>query len=89
MINLWQAHASFAMILFLFLPSFGLGRTWRIALLLALLAASFIPLGGLSLAAYLRSHIDDLANTSMVFLAWGCFRRLGLLPPYRPGQTSR
>lgn len=88
MINLWQAHASFAMILFLFLPSFGLGRTWRIALLLALLAASFIPLGGLSLAAYLRSHIDDLAITSMVFMAWGCLRRLGLLPPERQGQTS-
>ncbi|EPA93990.1 hypothetical protein F6476_10135 [Pseudomonas umsongensis] len=88
MINLWQAHASFAMILFLLLPSFGLGRTWRIALLLALLAASFIPLGGLSLAAYLRSHIDDLAITSMVFMAWGCLRRLGLLPPERQGQTS-
>jgi hypothetical protein len=88
MINLWQAHASFAMIIFLLLPSFGLNRTWRIALLLALLAASFIPLGGLSLAAYLRSHIDDLAITSMVFMAWGCLRRLGLLPPERQGQTS-
>ena len=88
MINLWQAHASFAMIIFLLLPSFGLDRTWRIALLLALLAASFIPLGGLSLAAYLRSHIDDLAITSMVFMAWGCLRRLGVLPPERQGQAS-
>jgi hypothetical protein len=88
MINLWQAHASFAMIVFLLLPSFGLDRTWRIALLLALLAASFIPLGGLSLAAYSRSHIDDLAITTMVFMAWGCLRRLDFLPPAQRGQTS-
>ncbi|MDI3275641.1 hypothetical protein ACYZT3_17515 [Pseudomonas sp. MDT1-16] len=87
MISLWQAHASFAMIIFLVLPAFGLPRTSRIALLAALLAASFIPLGGLSLAAYLRSYIDDLAITSMVFMAWGCLRRLDLLPPAR-GKTS-
>jgi hypothetical protein len=88
MINLWQAHVSFAMIIFLLLPSFGLGRVWRIALLLALLAASFIPLGGLSLAAYLRSHIDDLAITTLVFMAWGCLRRLDVLPPAQQGHTS-
>lgn len=88
MINLWQAHVSFAMIIFLLLPSFGLNRAGRIALLVALLAASFIPLDGLSLAAYLRSHIDDLAVTSLVFMAWGCLRRLGVLPPARQGQTS-
>ena len=87
MISLWQAHASFAMIIFLVLPAFGMTRAWRIALLAALLAASFIPLEGLSLAAYLRSYIDDLAITSMVFMAWGCLRRLDLLPPAR-GKTS-
>ncbi len=81
MISLWQAHASFAMIIFLAMPSFGLNRGWRIALLLALLAASFIHLGEVSLAAYLRSHIDDLAITSLVFMGWGCLRRLGVLPP--------
>lgn len=88
MISLWQAHVSFAMMIFLVLPSFGLNKVWRIALLLALLAASFIPLDGLTLAAYLRSHIDDLAITSMVFMAWGCLRRLGVLPPAQHGQTS-
>ena len=88
MINLWQAHVSFAMILFLVLPSFGLNRNWRIALLAALLAASFIPLDGLSLATYLRSHIDDLAITSLVFMAWGCLRRLGFLPPAQQGKTG-
>jgi hypothetical protein len=87
MISLWQAHASFAMIIFLVLPSFGLPRTWRIALLAALLAVSFIALDGLSLAAYLRSYIDDLAITSMVFMAWGCLRRLDILPPAR-GQAG-
>ncbi|MEO4015857.1 MULTISPECIES: hypothetical protein [Pseudomonas] len=87
MISLWQAHVSFAMIIFLVLPSFGMHRTWRIALLAALLAVSFIPLDGLSLAAYLRSYIDDLAITSMVFMAWGCLRRLDILPPAR-GKTG-
>lgn len=88
MINLWQAHISFTMIIFLLLPSFGLGRTSRIALLVALLAASFIPLDGLSLAAYLRSHIDDLAVTTLVFMVWGCLLRLGFLPPEQQGTTS-
>lgn len=87
MISLWQAHLSFAMIIFLVLPSFGLPRTWRIALFAALLAVSFISLDGLSLAAYLRSYIDDLAITSMVFMAWGCLRRLDILPPAR-GKTG-
>lgn len=68
MITLWQAHFSFTMIIFLLLPSFGLNKAARIVLLIALLAASFIPLNGLSLAAYLRSHIDDLAITTLVFM---------------------
>ncbi|WP_419710242.1 hypothetical protein [Pseudomonas sp. NFX224] len=87
MINLWQSHVSFAMISFLLLPSFGLNRGWRIALLVALLAASFIPLDGLSLAVYLRSHIDDLAITTLIFMAWGCLRRLGFLPPAQQDKT--
>ncbi|MBH1969295.1 MAG: hypothetical protein I8H81_14030 [Pseudomonadales bacterium] len=88
MINLWQAHLSFAMIVFLLLPGFGLSRLWRAVLLAALLAISFIPLDGLTLAAYLRSHIDDLAITTLVFMAWGCLRRLDLLPPAQHGQIS-
>ena len=88
MINLWQAHISFAMILFLLLPSFGLSKAWRVALLLALLAISYIPLDGLTLAAYLRSHIDDLAVTTLVFMAWGCLRRMDVLPPAQQGQKT-
>jgi hypothetical protein len=88
LINLWQAHISFAMILFLLLPSFGLSKAWRVALLLALLAVSFIPLDGLTLAAYLRSHIDDLAVTTLVFMAWGCLRRMDVLPPAQQGQKT-
>lgn len=87
MINLWQAHFSFTMIIFLLLPSFGLNRAARIVLLIALLAASFIPLNGLSLAAYLRSHIDDLAITTLVFMVWGCLRKLGFLPPAQQSAT--
>ena len=87
MISLWQAHVSFAMITFLLLPAFGLNRALRIAVLFALLAVSFIPVDGLSLATYLRSHIDDLAITSMVLMAWGCLRRLGVLPPAQQSKT--
>jgi hypothetical protein len=88
MINLWQAHVSFAMIIFLLLPSFGLHRYGRIALLVALLAASFIPLDGLSLAVYLRSHLDDLAITTLVFMAWGCLRRLDVLAAAQRNKTG-
>jgi len=86
--NLWQAHISFAMIIFLLLPSFGMKRVGGLVLLLALLAVSFIPLDGLSLAAYLRSHIDDLAITTLALLAWGCLRRLDVLPPAPQGQAG-
>ena len=88
MINLWQAHVSFAMIIFLLLPSFGLNRAWRIALLVALLAASFIPLDGLSLAAYLRSHIDDLAITSTGVHGVGLLASAGLPAACAAGKTS-
>jgi hypothetical protein len=88
MINLWQAHLSFAMIIFLMLPGFGLGRLWRGGLLLALLAASFIPLDGLTVAAYLRSHIDDLAITTMILMAWACLRRLEILAPAPRGYVG-
>jgi len=88
MINLWQAHFSFTMIIFLLLPSFGLNKAARIVLLVALLAASFIPLNGLSLAAYLRSHIDDLAMTTLVFMVWGCLRKLGFLQPAQQSATT-
>jgi hypothetical protein len=87
MINLWQAHVSFAMLVFLLLPAFGLQRSRRIALLSGLLAVSFVPVGGLSLAAHLRSYIDDLALTTLVFMAWGCLRRLDLLPPAPQDKT--
>ncbi|MNL24499.1 hypothetical protein D3C87_1459340 [compost metagenome] len=65
-----------------------MSKAWRVALLLALLAVSFIPLDGLTLAAYLRSHIDDLAVTTLVFMAWGCLRRMDFLPPAQHGQTG-
>jgi hypothetical protein len=88
MISLWQAHFSFAMILFLVLPSFGLDRARQTALLTALLALSFLPLGGLSLAAHLRSYIDDLAITTMLLMGWSCLHRLGLLQNAQKGNTA-
>ncbi|WP_268801090.1 hypothetical protein [Pseudomonas huanghezhanensis] len=88
MISLWQAHVSFALLIFLMLPPLGLNRGLRVGLLFALLAASFIPVDGLSLAAYLRSYIDDLAITSLVLMLWGCLRKLGLPAPARHAQIS-
>jgi len=88
LINLWQAHVSFAMLIFLLLPSFGLNKPQRVVLLFALLACSFIVLDGLSLATYLRSYIDDLATTSIVLMLWGCLRKLDLLPPARRSVTG-
>jgi len=87
MINLWQAHISFALLVFLLLPGFGLQRTWRVGLLAALLAASFLPVGGLSLAAHLRSYIDDLALSTLIFMAWYSLRRLDMLAPAPRDKT--
>ena len=87
MINLWQAHVSFTMLVFLLLPAFGMQRSRRVAVLSGLLAASFIPVGGLSLAAHLRSYIDDLALATLVFMAWGCLRRLDILAPAPQDKT--
>lgn len=47
--------------------------------LLVLLGISFIPVEGLSLAAYMRSFTDDVAITSLVALTFVAAVRMGLV----------
>ncbi|MDL5601605.1 hypothetical protein QS468_53460 [Bacillus subtilis] len=84
MLFLWQAHLSFILLGFVLLGSFQFTRRWRPWLLPALALVSFIPLGGLPLAAYVRSFTDDLAITTLVFLGWAALLRLGVVPQLKP-----
>ena len=52
-----------------------------------LLGISFIPVDGLSLAAYMRSFTDDVAITTLVALAFFAAVRLGLMA--MPPQNAR
>ncbi|TFH80315.1 hypothetical protein [Pseudomonas kribbensis] len=83
MLFLWQAHLSFILLGFVTLGSFQFTQRWRPWLLPALALVSFIPLGGLPLAAYVRSFTDDLAITTLVFLGWAALLRLGVVQPLR------
>lgn len=76
--ELWQAHLTFALFAFVVLPGFGRSAGLQVVRLIVLLGISFIPLGGLSLAAYMRSFTDDVAITSLVALAFAAAVRMGL-----------
>ncbi|WP_430445335.1 MAG: hypothetical protein ACQZ2J_29485 [Pseudomonas piscis] len=80
MVSLWQAHLSFILLGFVLLSSLRGTVPWRPWLLPLLALASFIPLGQLPLAAYVRSYTDDLALSTLVLLAWVSLLRLGLVP---------
>ncbi|MGE8153253.1 hypothetical protein ACQKP5_18650 [Pseudomonas vancouverensis] len=89
MLPLWQAHLSFILALFVLLGSFNFTATWRPWLLPALALVSFLPVEGLSLAAYIRSYTDDLAITTLVLLGWAALRRLGLVQPLTLARRSQ
>ncbi|PIA67046.1 hypothetical protein CDR19_23915 [Ectopseudomonas toyotomiensis] len=78
MLDLWQAHLTFALLAFVLIPGFGLSPGLQVVRLIVLLAISFIPVDGLSLAAYMRSFTDDVAITSLVALAFVTAVRTGL-----------
>lgn len=78
--DLWLAHLSFALLAFILTPSFGLGAKWQAIGLLALLAISWVPVDGLSLAAYMHSFTGDAAITSVVALLYLAAVRVGLAP---------
>lgn len=79
MLELWQAHLTFALFAFVLIPGFGLRPGLQAVCLIVLLGISFIPLDGLSLAAYMRSFTDDAAITSLVALAFVTAVRMGLV----------
>ena len=68
MLSLWQAHLSFILLSFVLLGSLRLTAPWRPWLLPVLALVSFVPINGLSLAAYVRSVTDDLAISTLVLL---------------------
>lgn len=89
MLSLWQAHLSFTLVIFVILGSFNFTARWRPWLLPLLALVSFIPVGGLSLAAYARSFTDDLAIGTLVFLGWACLLRLGVVQPLQLAHRSQ
>ncbi|MEK8080533.1 hypothetical protein [Pseudomonas sp. XK-1] len=86
MLELWQAHLTFALLLFLLIPGFGLLSGGRSLVLLGCLLIGFVPLAGLSLAAYVRSFTDDLAITTLLALLFASLVRIGLLARLKAPQ---
>ncbi|MEB0045546.1 MULTISPECIES: hypothetical protein [unclassified Pseudomonas] len=89
MLSLWQAHLSFILLGFLLLSTLRFTTPWRPWLLPLLALISFIPVEGLSLAAYVRSVTDDLAITTLVFMGWACLLRLGVVRPLNVLQRGQ
>lgn len=89
MFSLWQAHLSFILLSFVLLGSLRLTAPWRPWLLPVLALVSFVPINGLSLAAYVRSFTDDLAISTLVLLGWVSLLRLGWCSRCRTGSGCR
>lgn len=83
----WQAVLTFALILFLLLPLGRLPVGYRLATLLALGLIALIPVSsGLTLAGILRGLTDDLAITSLIWMATAALFKLGYMPAMRLTQ---
>ncbi|WP_339648872.1 hypothetical protein [Halopseudomonas pelagia] len=77
----WQAVLTFALVVFLLLPLGRLSIGYRLATLLALILIALIPLStGLTLAGLLRGLTDDLALTSLIWMAGAALVKLGYMP---------
>ncbi|MEX0959087.1 MAG: hypothetical protein WDZ63_07345 [Burkholderiales bacterium] len=81
--ELWQAYAIFAFVAFLLLPTAKLRTNGRIAVLLLVAGAGFVQVGGLPLAAYPRSLLDDLALTTVAWLGYAVLTRTTSIPRVR------
>jgi hypothetical protein len=81
--DLWQSHLIFAFFAFLITPGFRLGPALQVLRLVALLALSFVPLAGLSLANYVHSFTGDAAITTLLALAYLTAVRVGFAPTLR------
>jgi hypothetical protein len=84
MLDFWQSHLTFALLAFLALPAFGMPPRLQSIMLPCLLAVSFIHVGGLPLAAYLRGFTDDLAITTLLALMFATMVRLGIAKSQSP-----
>jgi len=82
----WQSLLTFALPLFLALPSARLSVPLRGALLLTLLGLALVPFGGISPSTYVRSVFDDLALTTTLALLLGTAVRMGWMK--RPEETQ-
>lgn len=83
----WQSVLTFALVIFLLLPLARLSVGYRLATLLALILVALIPLStGLTLAGLLRGLTDDLALTSLIWLASAAVVKLGYMPPMPVAQ---
>ena len=73
-----QSCLSFALLVFLLLPSARLSPRYRGLLLVGALLVGLVPLpGGLPLAGYLRGLTDELSITAMLWLLAATALRLG------------
>lgn len=75
-IGILLAHITFALLLFLVVPSKNVAWQGRLILLVLAGAASFVAIDGLSLGDYMRSYTDDLAVTTLLILLWSGLSRL-------------
>lgn len=64
------SQVAFTLALYLLLPVRKLPASARIALLAGVALLGFVPFRGLRLADYMRSIVDDLAITTLLWLAW-------------------
>lgn len=83
-----QAYLAFALVVFLLLPLGSCRPAQRVLAFGLVLLAGLIPLPwGIPLAGYLRGLTDDLAITTMIWLAAAVLVKSGLAPKPR-GTTS-
>lgn len=75
-VGMLLSHLTFALLVFLLLPTRRLSSRARLALLLGAGGLSLVTVDGLSLGDYTRSYTDDLAITTMLWLAWCVLARL-------------
>lgn len=71
------SHITFALALFMLLPTGKLPPGARFAALTGAALLTMVPVDGLSLAEYVRSLTDDLSATSLLWLAWCAGARTG------------
>jgi hypothetical protein len=77
----WQMYVTFALLAFAIAPGRKAARPAQLALLVGFCALAFLPISSLSLAAWLRTYIEDLAITSVLLLGWVGLVRLRLVRP--------